>query len=585
MTKNLQTQKPEPVQKDFLPDFEAVPSWLPNESVYSLASRYHRLSGNPAAQYTSIRLFGAIRQGYQHDFPSGMDYFHQVTRGKAGSLNSMIYKHTILSYFPPFKSKVIEDNSITSMASPHIASLKFRLGLLTSRFGASHPLKVCRKCAEHDRNNHGTAYWHVDHQYPSVWVCLEHGTPLIFNALKTAGISRFDWILPNKDEFDLQHYNNLKVHSSELNALLTLAKASVQMSKLPIGQFLDPIILLRTYKYALVRKDLATPSGGLKLSRVGIDFLEFCRQFHSLPFYENAFPLTAIAAGNHAARLLRTPRSHTHPIRHLLLIIWLFDSWAIFWRSYQLEAVSTHLRDNQNLQESGNALTNNKNTFLTLLENEKVSITEAARKVGIDVYTGLGWSKESNRQSVRRPKKLRGAQLEKFTELIKDGKDKQNIANACNVTVQTVSRFLRSNPELQTKWMERRFLIKQSQERTRWESLTENISSLGINQLRALEPATYAWLYRHDSAWLDKINSRFRTPKKGNNTNIDWDKRDSELSSEIEKMAYQFLLDNSQGCIKISDLYLRIPGLREKISYTDKLPRSHKVLAKLLRLK
>ena len=37
-----------------------------------------------------------------------------------------------------------------------------------------HPLKWCEACAKEDARRCGRAYWHVDHQAPTTWVCLKH---------------------------------------------------------------------------------------------------------------------------------------------------------------------------------------------------------------------------------------------------------------------------------------------------------------------------------------------------------------------------------------------------------------------------
>lgn len=47
--------------------------WLPDETLFSLCSRHHRLWGHPHAWQTSLLLFGGRRTGAQHDFPGSLD--------------------------------------------------------------------------------------------------------------------------------------------------------------------------------------------------------------------------------------------------------------------------------------------------------------------------------------------------------------------------------------------------------------------------------------------------------------------------------------------------------------------------------
>jgi hypothetical protein len=47
------------------------------------------------------------------------------------------------------------------MEGDTLAHFKLRLGILTSRFRANHPLKACVVCMAADRNRFGWAYWHL----------------------------------------------------------------------------------------------------------------------------------------------------------------------------------------------------------------------------------------------------------------------------------------------------------------------------------------------------------------------------------------------------------------------------------------
>ncbi|WIT14159.1 TniQ family protein [Paucibacter sediminis] len=173
--------------------------WLPGETLFSLVSRLHRLWGHRLADQTADVLFGRRRQGYQHDFPSGLHEFEQNTAGLLGDVKAIALERTLLRFYRPFLSSAKVDEAIAAMAGPSVAHLKFRLGLLTSRFRAHHPLKACAACIAEDRTTYGWAWWHLDHQYPGFWVCLTHGERLLESATKTNGVARFQWQLPELD--------------------------------------------------------------------------------------------------------------------------------------------------------------------------------------------------------------------------------------------------------------------------------------------------------------------------------------------------------------------------------------------------
>src|SRR3546814_14840989 len=72
------------------------------------------------------------------------------------------------------------------MSGASVAHLKFRLGLLTSRFRANHPLKACPACMTKDLDDHQTTYWRLDHQFPGVWHCPVHGEDYAAKAIRRA---------------------------------------------------------------------------------------------------------------------------------------------------------------------------------------------------------------------------------------------------------------------------------------------------------------------------------------------------------------------------------------------------------------
>lgn len=155
-------------------DFAAGPvvdTWLQGETVFSLVSRQHALSVHAKPADTCLHWFGHSRTGSAHDLPARLATFTARTKGRFGSTSSVIYKHTLLPYYLPFRSAQDSANAVAAMSGESIGSLKAQLGILATRFGAAHPLKACKCCIEQDEANHHVAYWHVEHQLPGVWIC------------------------------------------------------------------------------------------------------------------------------------------------------------------------------------------------------------------------------------------------------------------------------------------------------------------------------------------------------------------------------------------------------------------------------
>lgn len=153
-------------------------SWLPDETLFSLCSRYHRASGQRLASTTCRLLFGHPNQGCAHDFPARLNHFLAVSGNTLGSVEHIVEHRTVLPLYLRFASTNQVNATLNAAALNSSGRLKFQLGLLTSRFRANHPLKACPYCMDEDMKAHSTPYWHREHQLPGVWVCLRHGRKL-----------------------------------------------------------------------------------------------------------------------------------------------------------------------------------------------------------------------------------------------------------------------------------------------------------------------------------------------------------------------------------------------------------------------
>ncbi|MDS0527610.1 TnsD family transposase [Clostridium sp. SHJSY1] len=114
--------------------------------------------------------------------------------------------------------------------------------------------------------------------------------------------------------------------------------------------------------------------------------------------------------------------------------------------------------------------------------------------------------------------------------------------------------------------------------RTKWSNLLNEYPSYNTTKIRKIDISTYTWLYKYDNEWL-KQNSPRRN-RKGNNSKIDWDKRDLELLEQVKKAVEDILESEgkpervSVGAIgrKIGNRYLlgrNLYRLKETKEYLD----------------
>ena len=370
-------------------------SWLPGETLFSLISRHHYFWGHSLSSRTCEQFFGHPRAGSQHDVPSRLSNFVAGTAGCFGSVEQIATNHTLLSYYAAFISAEELQNAVACMAGDSVAHLKLRLGILTSRFRANHPLKACAACMEEDRAVFGWAYWHMDHQYPGVWMCQKHGQQVRESTLKATGVERFQWHLPDEDQFrewPAEKWSTLQDARADLQSLSSQVIDLVSQSSV---RRIDTARLHEVYRAELERRHWVSSGGNFRMPMIASSFLDHVKNLRALPELE-ALPATIDEAVTQLGRLLRPPRSGTHPLRHLVLINWLFDSADAFWHAYS-SAVSRSARSPKGVlsvdgQVAGLGSDPRHDQLVDLLTIEKQSVRKAAKAIGIDVGTAMAWA-------------------------------------------------------------------------------------------------------------------------------------------------------------------------------------------------
>ena len=558
-----------------LPAELPIGAWLEDETLFSLVSRYHRISGNRLASTTCRAFFGHTRQGSAHDFPCRLDEFTRNTQGCFGSTESLIDSRTVLPFFFPLSSPELIADAIASMRSNAIGSLKYKLGLLTSRFGAAFPLKACASCMDFDRAESGVAYWHREHQLPGVWVCAKHECLLLQSTMKATGRLRFGWHLPEERRLVAAFENPSFGPSLEpAHAIARLARAAVAWAQLPKGFRFDISRLERCYRERLVRYGLASSAGRLQNSALARSFLDISRQLAVAPELQ-CFATTLEEARSQATRFFHRTSSVGHPLRHLMVVAWLFESWDDFIGQYAHIEPTEESRDpgSENAAESRDVLP----TAVDYQPGQ--SARETARNLGVDVATAMVRLARAGIAVERRPKKIGREMRNRMIVKLRAGCDKSEICSAFGVSDSSVNRLLHTEVGLYDAWLVARSRRAKTAARKDWDKQLTACPLSPIAELRAIEPAVYAWLYRHDRAWLAERNSRHAGPSAHGGLHVDWDARDVSLSSALQA-ALASLAATLHRRISLADLVAAVPALKPKLGQLDRLPLTRAVLAR-----
>lgn len=557
-------------------------SWLPGETMFSLVSRHHYFWGHTLSARTCEQFFGHRRAGSQHDLPSRLSHFVTRTEASFGNVEKVAKEHTLLAYYAAFVSADELKNAIDCMAGSSVAHLKLRLGILTSRFRANHPLKSCAACMAEDRVAFGWAYWHMDHQYPGVWICQKHGQLLRESTLKATGVERFQWHLPSEAHFREWSADKRDVIQGAQTAFQSLSRQVPDVVSQASVQSIDTTRLHEVYRAELVRRQWVTSGGSFRMPEIASSFIAHIKHLRVVPELE-ALPVTVAEAVTQLGRLLRPPRSGTHPLRHLVMINWLFGSAETFWQAYTLSlnppvTVSPFVG-----QPDVDRNDPRRAQLISLLSVQKQSFRLAAKTIGIDVGTAMAWAAQAGVSVPRRPKKLTGALRQQAFIELKNGADKTVVASRANVSVVTITKLLLSEVGLQAAWRQSRAKRAQNSARKVWLKLLKTHAGLGIMLMRAIDPAAYAWLYRNDRAWLDDHKpKRLATTAASNTPRVLWDVRDASLSAEVARAVLDLRQRVGTRQIKLWQIFQAVPALKPKLAALDRLPLTRRLIEQAL---
>lgn len=546
-----------------------MPMWLPDETFYSLASRYHAISGNRLHADTNLALFGMRRGGSQHDFPTHLDQFAQRTEGRLGTAATIASARTILPFYLPPRPLTDAVAAVEALTGQPRGMLKYRLGILTSRFRANHPLKACPACMDADAAEHGVAYWHRPHQFPGVWVCHEHGMLLREATLKSTGVQRFGWVLPTA-AFLRPIAIAGAISEATIADLSRFAQLVNHWCQLPPGT-IEVAALGVAYREAVA----ARARHGDRRSAAD-DYCNAIAELRRAPEMA-ALPATQPEALHQVNRWLFAPQGNTHPLRHLSFIFWLFPDWQSFWSDYTRRSVS--------LDSAAVAAPATDPRRAVVLERLLAgsSATAAAVAAGVDTGTAIAWAARQGISTSRRPKTLTADKFNALVADLKAGTGKAEAATRQCVSLQSVTRLLRSEVGLQAAWREACISKARDRARSTWHQTLKDFGAEGVAAARRHASAEYAWLYRNDRAWLTASYAGAGSARSRTMPRLDWDSRDALLASGVRRAAVQLAAESGGAQLKLWQLYQLVPELKAKLGALARLPLTRKVISEVTR--
>lgn len=555
---------------------------LPDETLFSWCSRYHRLAANGQDRTTCMQLFNHPRIGSAHDFPARIDLFAARSQAELGSSVQIIQDRTLLPFYLPFKPLQMCHESVTALRGDGIGHLKFRLGLLTSGLGAAHPLKACPLCIEADLTSHGWAYWHRSHQWPGVWLCPEHHVPLRISSMKLGQVARFSWVLPGSAQ--CEPTAALEAACGELvhhGWLLKLAGSSCELPTCAAASLIDPIKISGAFRWRLAQMGMIHDGGRIRWRDVDARLGQLASHLSGVPGLNQQADAELLRT--QLVRLL-SGRSLTHPLRYLVWIATWFDSLKDFLKGYS--AVGANMdkgRGDPTPSHKGDLSAvpdPDREQVLVLVQQGKISLTAAAKRLGVSYITMAVWACREQVVVSRRPKKLDERLWSQAVAMLQSGKDKEEVARTCLVSIVSVTRILRTVPGLQDEWHRIRYERRCAGARQAWKQVSGLNAYLTVKALRQLEPAAYAWLYRNDRDWLRaSLEHVARAPSK-NHSATRMLRADARMAEALKRAALLKTLRPASEAWR--RLKCTMPALNNACRYPQRWPLTVRTLASIL---
>ncbi|PMZ92291.1 hypothetical protein C1X61_03110 [Pseudomonas sp. FW215-T2] len=154
------------------------PEPLPDESLYSLAVRYHRLVANDSYRRTSQELFGTYSRTCGSVLPCCLGPLSQRLEGQY-SIAELVETRTLLPLYKPFLSEEAYESALQCMQGTQGTGLKMSLGMTASGLLKHASFRYCDACLRHDADDYGVPYWHRIHMAAGVCTCPHHGNVLL----------------------------------------------------------------------------------------------------------------------------------------------------------------------------------------------------------------------------------------------------------------------------------------------------------------------------------------------------------------------------------------------------------------------
>jgi len=556
-----------------------------DEVLYSVLARYHVRSGNTSYKATMQDLFSSISVTAVMDLPSNIqNLVNNMPLNSRYTEEYLIKSHTLFPFYSAFLPPERAEQVFESMKGENGGSIYSRTGIMASSIVLNQYFKFCPVCVKEDKLRYGELYWHRVHQIPGILVCPKHYVPLYDSQVPIRGYNKYQYKAASeencvKPDIDMIYaddvFEKLVRLAEDAQVLLNsdFEKRNIEWYK-------------EQYLAKMMEMGFATSNGKVYQK----DFIKEFIDYYGEKFLDIVQSRIDVDNdSNWLMDMIRKKNKTAHPIRHLLLARFLgitIDNLFNKKLEYKpfgdgpwpcLNAAADHY-------------------LKPVVFDLKVShSTDSKCPVGTFscacgfVYTRSGPDgSEDARYRFGRIKRFGQVWDERLKELVDQKLSLRETARLLGVDSNTVKKYAKKLG-LTTYWEKRSeadgvydnegnsyssMNLDKDYYREKWNELRKQYPEMGKTQLRQVDKALFAWLYRNDREWLNK-NSPDKKVANAVNSRVDWNQRDNEILSQIKEIVDKML--NSDGkperiTVSLVGSRLGIRGLLEK--HLGKLPKT-----------
>lgn len=455
---------------------------LPNESIYSYLIRYCLKDGYPTLTSALKYYIGSTSKQWSAQFPS---FISQVSAFSGIPFQQLLFEHSVYPVYRAFLSKGVANKVEELLQIGSSLNVESKMSLVANRLQASGELKYCPLCVQDDLENYAWEYWHIQHQLPGVIACVAHQCKLI-----VFQINRKRLLLPPTEK---------NIHLSASDAAIKLSTLSESLFELN-DFILRSEVLNNVYRYRLVELGLATNNSSIriKVTQWREQLKQYWEPISNDPQISEI--LNKDKCWQYPANLLYGKDTAFHPLKHLLVIGHLFETFDDFIVQYRLVEKGyepTTVLEDKTHNNNGDDKPDDK--IIELLR-AGYSLRKASSACDISIGYAKKLAQINGIAIDRRAQFINEPERRDIWRKLFIGQTTENIADTMGISVGAVEQILSCYPELvQLRKKIRYFNKRQKHRQNLIKSIHKYITRKGI---RADCSASYIWLYKHDHDWL-----------------------------------------------------------------------------------